>query len=200
MGTEMPFGPGKSPMVRELARKAFHLLSLTYLAVWKLFGIKPFLVWTAFVVVVETWRLRSPGLNAWLTRTFGGLARDDEHDKYSGIIHTTFGALIVFVAFGDKHPHVIAAAIYCVAFGDAAAALIGRMWGRHKLGTNKSLEGSAACLITCYAVCGLTGFSWYASAAAAASATAVEFLPTTRWFNDNLWMPVVTATVLCAAS
>ncbi len=186
-------------MRSELGRKAFHLLSLVYLGFYRLIGwpavLRWMLAWTAVVVVVETWRLRSPGLNRALTGFFGGLARPEESDKYSGIIHTTIGVLIVMAAFGNR-PAVVAAAIYCVAFGDAAAALVGKAIGRHKIRTGKSLEGTLACFTACVLVGCLLKFPISSTILAAAAASLVELLPTTRWFNDNLWMPVVTAGVL----
>lgn len=203
---QLPFGPQRSPIVRELARKTFHLLSLIYLAAYKLIGwpaVKtPMLVWWCVVVVVESARLLSPALNRGLTRFFGGLAREDESDKFSGIFHTTTGVLILYFVFGAR-PDLVAAGIYFVAFGDAAAALVGKAWGRHKLpGGAKSYEGSAACFAACAISGAVLGFSPGAVLIAASCATVIELVPTTRWWNDNLWMPVITATVLklCAAS
>ena len=200
MSGSLPFGPQRALVMRELARKSFHMLSLLYLAAYKLFGwpsiARPMLVWAAVVLVVETWRLRSPRLNVVLTDFFGGLARDDESDKYSGILHTTLGVLAVFAAFGAR-PAIVAASIYCAAFGDASAALVGRAIGRHKIASSsKSMEGSLACFLTCLAVGWFLDFPIQAAVLAAVAATVAEWLPTTRWYNDNFWMPIVTAGVL----
>jgi dolichol kinase len=203
MTSEQPFGPSRSPLVRELARKAFHMLSLLYLFVYKTFGpdaaLQATAAWTVIVFAVETARLLSPRLNRALTSFFGGLARAEEADKYSGIMHTTLGALLVFRFFGDN-PTIVSAAIYYVAFGDAAAALIGKSFGRHRIRPGKSLEGSLACFSTCAAAGAGLGIEPGAVFFSAAAATLVELVPTSRWFNDNLWIPVVTATVirLCA--
>ena len=200
-----PFGPRRHPLLRESARKAFHLLSLIYLAGYKLIGwpavLRWMAAWAVIIFTVETARLALPKLNAALTAFFGGLAREDEHDKYSGIIHTTLGVLIVFVAFGAA-PRIVAGAIYCVAFGDAAAALVGKAFGRTVIRTGKSLEGSAACFSTCALSLWALGFSAVPVVVASLAATLVELCPTTRWFNDNLWMPVVAgaALKLCAGS
>ena len=186
-------------MRHEFGRKAFHLLSLIYLAAYTLIGwpaVLPWmLAWTAVVAVLETWRLRSPRLNEALTGFFGGLARPEEKDKYSGVIHTTLGVLAVMALFG-REPRLVAAGIYCAAFGDAAAALFGKAFGRHKIRTGKSIEGSLACFVVCLLVGWSNGFSSYSTILAAAAASLVEILPTTRWLNDNLWMPIVMAGVL----
>lgn len=195
-----------NPLLGELARKSFHMLSLLYLAAYSLIGwpkvLPVMIVWTVIVLALESWRLRSPGANKALMDFFGGLARQDERDKYSGIAHTTVGVLILWLMFGGRDA-VVSAGIYFVAFGDASAALVGTAVGRHKIGGGrKSVEGSGACFLVCFLIGVAMGLPPGASAFAAMAATIVELLPTTRWFNDNLWMPVVTAAVLrlCAVS
>jgi dolichol kinase len=202
----MPFGPGKPPLLREAARKAFHLLSLVYLGAYKLIGwpavMKLMIPWVILVFIVETCRLKSPELNRRLTLAFGGLAREDEHDKYSGILHTTLGVFIIWLLYGGRDT-LVSAGIYYVALGDAAAALVGKAVGRHRIGASKkSVEGSAACFLVCLAIGLGHGYAAGPALAAAVTATVVEFLPTGRWWNDNLWMPVITATALflCAGS
>jgi len=91
----------------------------------------------------------------------------------------------------------VTAAIFYVAFGDTAAALVGRTIGRQRWpGMKKSLEGSLACLLTC----ALVGLGLKLAPApllcGALAATLIEIVPTTRFYNDNLWMPVLSASVL----
>ncbi len=189
---------------QEARRKAFHMASLLYLAGYLLIGyprvVAPLILWSVFVAFVELGRLRWRRLNEFLFSIFGSLSRAEEKQHASGILHTTLGALIVVLAFGTDR-RVISAAIFCVAFGDAAAALVGKPFGRHKIpGSKKSLEGSAACFLACLGVCMAHGYSAGASAAAAFIAAGIEFLPTTPWFNDNLWMPLGAACALRALS
>ena len=195
-----------SSLRSELMRKAFHLATLCYLGAYQLLGypgiVRPMAVWAVIVCVIETARLRSASLNRALTGLFGPLARPEEANRYSGIIHTTLGALVVFLMFG-QHPTVVAASIYYVALGDAAAAIVGKSLGRHRLpSSRKSAEGSLACFAVCAAIGLGLGLPVPALILGAAAATVIELLPTTAWFNDNLWMPVTTAIVLrlCAIS
>ena len=193
-----------SELRTELMRKSFHMLSLCYLGVYKLIGypeIMSWIVpWSIIVFVIETARLMMPKMNAALTGFFGGIARVEEYNKYSGIIHTTLGVLVVFWLFGPA-PAMVSAAIWCVAAGDAAAALIGKSFGKTKiLGSKKSLEGSFACFITCALICFAHGFDAKASLGAALVATGIELAPTTRWFNDNMWMPIAAAFALAFLS
>ena len=189
-----------SALRRELGRKAFHMLSLVYLAAYHFFGFPRVLAllggWLAFVALVETGRLCSERLNLGLSWLFRGVIRPDEGRRYSGIFHTTAGCFLTMLMVG-RHPRVVAAALLILAFGDAAAALAGRAFGRHRLlGGEKSWEGSLAC----YGVCVLAGFSAGLKAPAALlgafAATVVEALPTNRFLNDNLWMPLSAAAAI----
>ncbi|MCX5796632.1 MAG: hypothetical protein NTY77_14155 [Elusimicrobia bacterium] len=182
---------------RELGRKAFHMLSLVYLAAYHLIGCPRVLVllaaWLGLVTCVETGRFLSERLNRVLTGFFQGMIRDTEHRSYSGIFHTTAGCLATFLIAGGR-PRVVTAALLCLALGDAAAALAGKAWGRHRLpGSAKTVEGSLACLLVCLGVGWAAGLGAAAATGAALAATIVELLPTTRFFNDNLWMPVAAA-------
>ena len=189
-----------SELRREFGRKAFHMLSLVYWAAFFFFGwprIVPMMcVWLVIVLIVETARLKVPAVERTLVGLFEGLIRDSERKHYSGIVHTTAGSLIAMVvASGD--PVIVGAAIGSLAFGDSAAALVGKAFGRTKIfGGHKSLEGSLACFAACFALSICVGVRPGAALAAALAATVVELLPTTGFFNDNLWMPVAAAVVL----
>src|SRR5579883_1498758 len=124
------------------------------------------------------------------------ISRPEEHKHVSGIFHTSFGVLILWVFFGSQ-PSLVSAAIFCVAFGDAAAAIVGKSLGSRRLfGSKKSVVGSAACWAACFLSCRFEGFGALACAAAATASTIVEWLPTSPWWNDNLWLPVAAAGAL----
>jgi dolichol kinase len=187
---------------REFGRKAFHMLTLAYLAAFHLIGyprvLIPLAVWLAFVAAVETGRLASQRLNLVLTWFFRGIMRETEQRAYSGIFYTTAGCLAAMLIAG-RLPRVVTAALLCLAFGDAAAALAGQAWGRHHIfGSAKSIEGSLACLLVCLGVGLMVGLGLMPAVGAALAATLVELSPTTRFFNDNLWMPVAAAAAAVA--
>jgi dolichol kinase len=191
-----------SDLRREIGRKAFHILALVYLAAFHLIGYPRVLValavWLAIVAVVEAWRLASERLNRALTRFFRGLIRDTEQRAYSGIFYTTAGCLATMLIVG-RRPRVVTAAVLCLALGDAAAALVGKAWGRHRFpGSAKTVEGSLACLLVCLAAGLATGLGPLPAAGAALAASLAELLPTTRFYNDNLWMPVAAAAAAAA--
>lgn len=183
----------------EMQRKAFHMLSLCYLAGYKLIGYPEALtwlcVWTAAVAVMEFSRLRWPRLNAFLFSLLGSLSRASEREHVSGVLHTALGVLAVVFLFGAD-ARLVSAAIWCVALGDAAAGVFGKAFGRTRLLGKKSLEGSAACLTACMLVCLAHGYAWRVALAGAVAAAALELAPTTRWYNDNLWLPLGAAGAL----
>lgn len=189
-----------SDLRREFGRKAFHMLSLVYLAAFHWLGWPRALHWASawfvVVVIVETARLRLPGVERALVGFFEGMIRDTERRAFSGIFHTTAGSLAaMLIARGE--PVIVSAAILQLALGDAASALVGKAYGRVKLfGGRKSLEGSLAGFAVGYAAALACGVRPGAAAAAAFAGAAVELLPTTAWFNDNLWIPVACAGAL----
>ena len=187
-------------LAKEFGRKAFHMLSLVYLAAYMILGyprvVAWMIPWTVFVLVMETARLYSKGLNDFLFGLLGALARSEERTRYSGIVHTTLGSFLLFLAFG-KQPPLVSAGLLSLALGDAAAALVGKSIGRHRiLGSKKSLEGSLACFLTCAAAGAWSGFPAGCAVVGAAVGTVIEFMPTTALFNDNLWMPIGVALAL----
>lgn len=189
-----------SDLGREFGRKAFHMLALVYWAAFAFLGwptiVYYMFVWLAVVLIIETARLRVPVVEKTLVGLFEGMIRDTERRHYSGIVHTTSGSLAAML-IGRGDPVIVGAAIGQLAFGDAAAALAGKAFGRTKiLGGKKSLEGSLACLAACFAIAVAVGARPGAALASALAATAVELLPTTGFFNDNLWMPVAAAVAL----
>lgn len=116
-------------------------------------------------------------------------------------------AFVVLILVGwnvERGKEALTAGILCLAWGDAAAALIGRPWGRHRYrvgSEQRSLEGSAAMLlVSAVAVAatgpllGRPGFGGVEIALAAVVATLLEAV--SRRGFDNLWVPLGTAALL----
>jgi dolichol kinase len=184
---------------REILRKLFHFMSLAYLAAYVLLGrgrsLAALGVWIVIVAAVETLRLRRPALNDFLMRFFGGIHRESEAHKVSGVLWTAIGCWLSIAFFGGR-PEVVTAALLCLAFGDTAAALVGRSLGRVQIGffgRKKTLEGSMACLAACLLTGWACGFRGPALWLGALTATAVELLPVP--VDDNLWLPFLPGAV-----
>ena len=89
-----------------------------------------------------------------------------------------------------------AIAIYALAFGDTAACLVGKSFGRTKIpGTDKTWAGSAACFATVFMLAyRATGCDVIKTTAVALAATLTELLPIKDY--DNLLIPLVTGLML----
>jgi dolichol kinase len=181
--------------VDEIKRKAFHLLTLIYiLAYWFLpFG---YVAWGMGIVVFivaagETVRLKVPSFNAWILKVLGGVHRQQEEGKVSGLPWTLSGSFLTMLIFKDKR--VVLLSLLYLAIGDAFAALFGRRFGRHKIIGGKTLEGSLACLCVCFLI-GFLFLDWKMSLVTAVFVTILELIP---WpLNDNFWMPLFSAAFL----
>ncbi|MBQ9084231.1 MAG: TSUP family transporter [Clostridia bacterium] len=129
---------------------------------------------------------------------------------------TLFGLMAAMIALlwglaTDEYKYIIITAIFAWGPGDAMAAIIGKLCGKHKLkgrlieGT-KSVEGTVAMALTSFActlvsLLLLTSFPWYISllfAFAVAPLAALTELFTKRGF-DTITVPFVSALVLCVA-
>lgn len=191
---------GWSELKREFGRKVFHMLTVVY---WALFALAGWpraawllAAWLAVVLVIETVRLKVPAAERFLVGLFEGMIRETERRHFSGIVHTTAGSLAAML-IAQGQPAIVGTAIGQLAFGDAAAALVGKSCGRVKLlGGKKSLEGCLAGFATNAAVALAFGLAPLPAFASALAASATELLPTTGWFNDNLWMPAASALTL----
>ena len=184
---------------REILRKVFHFLSLIYLAAYFVLGqglaLAAIGAWIALEAGIEALRLNRPAVNDALMRFFGGIHRESEARKVSGVLWTSMGCWLTIAAFGAR-PGVVAAGVLCLAVGDSAAALVGKRFGRVQIGLfgrKKTLEGTHACLAACLGVgwaCGMRGAALFLGALTAA---VVELLPVP--IDDNLWLPFLSAAV-----
>jgi dolichol kinase len=135
-------------------------------------------------------RLRSNRLNLLFFRAFAPLAspREVEHLSLTWFLLGVFLVLLM-------PPEVAVPSILVVAVADPAASAIGRLWGTRPFGKG-TLEGTAAFFLTADLV--LIPFVGVPTAlATAAVAAAIEALPI--GLDDNLLVPVGTATCLWAA-
>ena len=189
----------------ELKRKAFHILSLIYvIAFWVLprnIVLIGFLIAIAIVLVGEFIRAKNEKFNIFILKILGGVHRESETHKISGLPWTLLGAFLTILLFENKI-FVLVSFLY-LAFGDACAALFGRTYGKHKIYAGKSLEGTVACFCACLII-GLIVFlssnqftiengCWLAIVGALIAA----FIETIPWpLNDNFWMQIINAGIL----
>jgi dolichol kinase len=181
----------------EIKRKLFHLLMLIYVAAYwvleKTLVLKLLGVVIIFVLICDIVRLRVPSFNTWLLRFLGGVHRDHETNNLSGLPWTLLGSFFTILIFPDKK--IVVVSFLYLAFGDAMAAIVGRVFGRRKTVRSKTVAGSVACFVACL-LAGLPFLPWPLALAGAVAATLIEVVP---WpLNDNFWMPLASAGALTA--
>ena len=178
-------------MARELRRKSIHLLGLVVpilyfftsrdLAIIGVGGL------VTLALVAELLKGVVPAFRAIFLRIFSPILRSQEQKGgLTGATYFLIGSFLCILFF-DK-----TLAIVCLCFltlGDLCAALIGKQWGRIKLFTRKSLEGSLACFVVCTAAALLIGLHPVVAIAGALVATLIELVPT--GIDDNVTIPLI---------
>jgi dolichol kinase len=184
----------------EIRRKAFHLLSLIYVLGLIYIPRTTYLLLLMLGVVVvygfEYGRIHSTLFGVQVDRYFGGLYRDHEKSKLSGLFWMLLGVVIT-VSLVKSVPLAVTALLYLI-LGDGVASLIGlRFRGPHWPGLQKRLSGSLACFVICLLIGQVIlrpEYGWHGILAGAATATIVEmgFIP----LDDNVTIPVASSVVL----
>jgi len=125
-------------------------------------------------------------------RAFGAMLRVREHRGITGA--TSLAAGFTLVVWIVPHPFA-AAGILMAGLADAGAALVGRRFGRRRLRTGKSLEGSFACFAIALAIALFFPLIRPPLALAAALVIMlVEMLPIP--VDDNVVLPLTAAVTL----
>ena len=191
------------PMSSEVWRKALHLLSLVIpVGLFYLDGstaLRFLIPITALAIIIEVLRTRSESVRDVVEKVFGFMMRPEERPPVPGPVRfngATWVLLTATILVAIFPPTVAAAAISIGLIGDAAAALIGRRFGRTTIGnSDNTFEGSLAFVVsTAPLIWIVPDLTLQAGAAGilAGAVTEVLGLPP----NDNLTVPLVVAVVI----
>lgn len=186
--------------MKHIGRKMYHLcggvglLSL-YAVLGRALALQFYAAFFIVVLAIDVARLQIPSFNRLVYSRFGSFVRDNEKQKLTGTAPYVLGIGLSLYAF----PTDIATAAICfLAFGDVAATTVGERYGRTKIGS-KSLEGTAAFILTCLVVglfllplAGIRLTPWVV-AAGSVIAAAVELVP---FGNDNLSIPILSGAAM----
>ena len=141
-----------------------------------------------FMLVIDVSRLR----NWWFWRVLSGrvfsrmLRKHEQDGDLTGASYILLAAAVSVAIFSKP---VAIAAISFIIVGDVAAALIGRRFGRTRIG-NKTLEGSLGCLAATVLVAVFTpGIPLQVGLLGALVATLVEAWP--MGVDDNVSVPLL---------
>lgn len=172
---------------RELARKGLHVLSalapVAYaLGLGRLTMVLGLAALTMLAIAVETLRGRVGWVRARFERAVGRLLRTHEWTRWCGATWLLIALLVAAAVF----PRAAAiAAMWALSIGDASAAVVGRLFGRHRLGGRKSLEGALACVAATF-----VGARWVAHLAVGPAVVGSLVAGLAEWperpLDDNL--------------
>lgn len=179
---------------RELARKATHMGALVIpggyyvLKLSRSEALAIMIPIAILMILIDISRLREWSFWRKFARpVMSPIIRKHEMDgDFTGATYILSTACLTIGLF-DK-PIAIAALAFIIV-GDSLAAIIGRRWGRHRIG-RKSIEGSLGCLLGTLIVAALTpGLGFPVAAFGAVVATVTEFL--SLKIDDNMSVPLV---------
>lgn len=109
---------------------------------------------------------------AWRKQKLAFMARDEGEDTPGTVYYAVSLTLLALFSFGIGAPYVGALGVFCMAFGDGFAAVLGKRFGRRALpgtGGGKSLVGTAvmfaASFVSCAAVLTAAGAAGWEGAA-----------------------------------
>ncbi len=132
--------------VLEILRKSVHLVSILIVLIYEFFG-KEAVLWVLMIFLVTVLILDYFRVEHGIRIPFFYIMyRKDEADRFGGHVFFTLGAISVIALFSRE---IAYAAILMTTFGDLAAALIGKFYGKRRVfqkifKNDKSIEGSAS--------------------------------------------------------
>jgi len=197
---------------QNLKRKFLHIMIGNFVFIIPFFTFNtfpmnfPFYVASPFILLTLIASASSP---IKIKNKMSGLADITKGGHKFGLVLYAISYTILAFFFSAKS-YVIIAGILPMAFGDAAASLVGQKWGHHKLGklSKKSFEGTTAMFLVTFisVTLSLLAFSYLcpfqittlllASLGVAISATILEAL--TPKGLDNITVPLLSALLFLA--
>ena len=185
-----------------LHRRIFHVLTTAALALIALGLDREVMIiitgsLTGFAIALEVGRWRLPALNGWFQARFGVLMKQSESSQVLGSTYMAAASLIVFLFF--ERELAILALLY-IAVGDPLAGVLGKRYGRVKIGS-KSVEGTLAFAVGagavgCALIAGGLDVPYWVALGGAGIGALMELLPSP--LDDNLTVPPVSATLMWA--
>lgn len=189
--------------IKELYRKSIHISSLVLplsyryiLGYNKILAILILFPFALGAIIIELIRLENKSFKRVFYRVFGIMMRKHEAADLTGASYLLSSAVFTIALF----PREIAFAVLSfLSLGDTLAAVIGIRFGVRKIkGTSKSLEGSLACFVSCFAYSLIFGLHPGMSLIGAAAATFSELLNLP--INDNVKIPIISGIIMSLAS
>ncbi len=178
-----------------LHRRVFHVVTTSAVALMALGLDREVMIvitglLTGVAVALEVGRWRFSALNGWFQARFGVLMKQSESSQVLGSTYMAAASLIVFLFF-DKELAILA--LLYIAVGDPLAGVVGKRYGRVRIGS-KSVEGTLAFavgagVVGCALIAGGLDVPYWVALGGAGVGALVELLPSP--LDDNLTVPPV---------
>ena len=184
--------------INEYYRKATHLFSLIIPIIYWYFipnqthAILLVLFFTALFIFIDTFRRRFMLIKKLFKVFFDKMLRAHElKGKYTGATWVMIAASITIIIFSKN---IAILSLIFLSIGDTFAGLIGREYGKIKMG-NKTFEGFIAGLIPCLAIAYVySPLPFHVSGIGAITAMLLETLPLP--LDDNFRIPIGSALIM----
>ena len=147
----------------------------------------------AIWLLLEFFRLSNKKVKGIYKSIFGRVTREFEDSSLTGASYVLLSSFIILLFFSK---YVCIASLLIMSFSDTFAAIIGKIYGKTKIG-NKTLEGSFAFFLTSFLVVVLMSpyISIFPALLAISLATIVELFPVNN-IDDNFSVPIVCAIIM----
>ncbi|MEO8666854.1 MAG: diacylglycerol/polyprenol kinase family protein, partial [Ignavibacteria bacterium] len=188
----------KISLKNELLRKAIHLSSsvvpISYLYLSKDIEVFILCVISTLMIIVDLTRTRVPVMRDLYLRYLQPILRshelEDNKPVFTGGTYLILAYLLCVIIFPKP---ISVTAMFIIIFSDSAAAIFGKVYGKHFIG-NKTIEGSLAFFISAVIIIILTPkmtglmMEYYIGIVSALLTTVFELLPLK--IDDNLSIPL----------
>jgi len=145
-----------------------------------------------FSLLIDFLRLEIKTIGDFFDRCFGKLLWEKEKETLTAATHFAVASFLS-VYFFDKW--IAIAVLLFLSLGDTAAHIIGVRWGKSRLNTEKTVEGSLACLLICLGISFLLPQpALIVLFSGALVASLVEFFP--FGIDDNFTLPLISGTAM----
>jgi dolichol kinase len=188
----------------ELVRKAIHLVSLSipvvYYFISKKLALSIVIPMTVIFIIADLARYEIPLFSGFFYKVFGFLLRKREvNEEKRALNGATFMLISAVICIAIFPKYIMISSFTVLIFADAASAVFGKRFGRHKIfpsrNVPKSYEGSLAFIIAGIVAVGLTpkinyALPEYLIGAAAAIVAAFAEVLSYDIVDDNIAIPV----------
>ena len=181
----------------ELARKTIHISNLVIpysIYLYSPSKILPFLIFFMVIcITLDSFRIFSNYFKNIYNHFFGFMTRNKEKMVFTGATNVLIGATIVTLFFNKS---VAIPALVVMSISDTLAAIVGIKYGSINIINQKTLEGAFAFFSSCFVILFLFDLGFIISLIISIITTMSELFVSSKYIDDNLFIPIIVATLI----